>query len=55
MSTLKNHEKWHVDHIVPCSSFDLTSEKQQRICFNYKNLQPLWADENLRKSDRILN
>ena len=41
---------WHVDHIRPCASFDLEDEKQQLECFNYKNLQPLWADENLSKS-----
>ncbi len=43
---------WHVDHIKPCSSFDLTDPEQQKICFHYTNLQPLWWDENLRKGDR---
>jgi hypothetical protein len=37
---------WHIDHIVPCSSFDLTIEENQRICFHYLNLQPLWRNEN---------
>jgi hypothetical protein len=40
---------WHVDHIIPCNDFDLTDPKQQSICFNYKNLQPLWAKDNLSK------
>jgi hypothetical protein len=40
---------WHVDHIRPCASFDLTDEEQQRICFHYSNLQPLEAIENMRK------
>jgi len=40
---------WHVDHIKPCSSFDLSKLKEQRKCFNWKNLQPLWAEENLQK------
>jgi len=40
---------WHIDHIRPCASFDLTKKDQQKKCFNYKNLQPLWARENLKK------
>jgi len=44
-----NYGDWHIDHIKPCCSFDLTKESEQRACFNYKNLQPLWAKDNLRK------
>lgn len=40
---------WHIDHIRPCISFDLSDPIEQRECFNYKNLQPLWAEENLSK------
>jgi len=40
---------WHMDHILPCSSFDLSDEEQQRKCFHYSNLQPLWAIDNLKK------
>jgi hypothetical protein len=43
---------WHVDHIRPCASFDLTQEDQQRACFHYSNLQPLWAKDNLSKGDK---
>ena len=50
----KNHGDWHVDHIRPCAAFDLTRVEEQKICFHYSNLQPLWAEENLRKSDKIL-
>ncbi len=42
---------WHIDHILPCSSFDLRDPKQQRRCFHFSNLRPLWALENLRKSN----
>jgi len=45
---------WHIDHIIPCASFDLSDPKQQRKCFNYKNLQPLWALDNLKKGARLV-
>lgn len=45
-----NHGKWHVDHIKPCAAFDLTLEEQQKQCFHYTNLQPLWAVDNLTKN-----
>lgn len=50
-----NYGKWHIDHIRPCSSFDLADTEQQKICFNYKNLQPLWAEDNLRKGCKIID
>ncbi len=43
---------WHIDHIKPCASFDLTVDEEQKKCFNYSNLQPLWAEDNIRKSDK---
>ena len=45
---------WHIDHIIPCASFDLTDPEQQKECFHYTNLQPLWAEDNLKKSDKII-
>jgi hypothetical protein len=44
---------WHVDHITPCSSFNLTDIEQQKKCFHYTNLQPLWAIDNLKKSNKL--
>lgn len=55
---------WHIDHIKPCASFDLTIEAEQRLCFHYTNLQPLFAVTtiidgveyigNLEKSDKLV-
>jgi hypothetical protein len=49
-----NRKLWHVDHVRPCASFDLMDPAQQRCCFHYTNLQPLWAADNIRKSDKII-
>lgn len=42
---------WEIDHIRPVSSFDLTDPEQQRMCFHWTNLQPLFTPDNRRKSD----
>ena len=42
---------WHIDHIKPCAAFDMNKEEEQRACFHYTNMQPLWAEDNLKKSD----
>lgn len=52
--TWRNYGKWHIDHIVPCSTFDLTKPDQVERCFHYSNLRPLWAKDNLTKSDKIV-
>ena len=43
---------WHLDHRVPVKAFDLSNPLHQRVCFWYKNLQPLWAKDNIRKKDK---
>lgn len=52
--TWKNFGKWHIDHIKPMSHFDLMKVKDQYLCCNYKNLQPMWATENLSKGNRYV-
>ncbi len=47
-----NYGEWHVDHIKPCAKFDMTEKSSQSRCFNFKNLQPLWALDNLRKGNK---
>ncbi len=53
--TRENYGKvWHIDHIMPCAIFDLTKPEHQKRCFHFSNLQPLFAEDNRRKSDKIV-
>lgn len=40
---------WHIDHIKPLDSFDLSSEEELSKASHYTNMQPMWADENRKK------
>jgi hypothetical protein len=51
--TWSDYGKWHIDHIRPCASFNLIDPEQQKECFHYTNLQPLWAIDNKIKSSKI--
>lgn len=44
---------WEVDHIIPCSSFDLSIEDNIYKCFNYTNTQPLYKSINRSKKDKL--
>jgi hypothetical protein len=44
---------FHIDHIIPCASFDLTKLSEQKKCFHYTNLQPLWAIDNIKKGAKL--
>lgn len=48
----ENYGEWQIDHIIPISSAN-TKEEIEKLC-HYKNLQPLWKEENIFKSDKIL-
>jgi len=48
------YKGWHIDHIKPCALFDLTDPEQQKECFHYTNLQPLWSSENFIKSNKFV-
>ena len=50
-----NYGEWHVDHIIPKSSFNFSSkhDKEFKECWALDNLQPLWAEDNIAKSDKI--
>jgi hypothetical protein len=50
----ENHGRygWHVDHIIPIAKFDLSDSYQQKICFNFTNMQPLWWRDNISKGKK---
>lgn len=48
----ENYGKWHIDHMRPVCSFDLTNQNDVDICFHYTNLQPLWAMDNVMKGSK---
>lgn len=47
-------DQWNIDHIKPCSAFDLSVLEQQKACFHYTNLRPLWSHENFSKGPRLI-
>ena len=52
--TLENYgSEWHIDHVKPCASFNLTNENEIIECMGWKILRPCWKIENLKKSNKI--
>ncbi len=49
-----NYGKWHIDHIRPVASFNITSAECEdfKKCWALENLQPLWAEENFKKNKK---
>lgn len=54
--TLENQGKvWHIDHVIPLSTFDLENKEEQLIAFNWRNTMPLAANENMKKNNKIIS
>jgi hypothetical protein len=51
--TFENYGEWHIDHIIPCSLFDLKINEAQFKCFHYSNMQPMWGTENIMKQNKF--
>lgn len=49
-----NYGDWHIDHVLPCSHFDLTKVDDQMKCFNWQNLRPCLKLENMEKGNKII-
>lgn len=52
--TMENYGPfWHIDHVKPCSAFDLSKQDQVRECFHWSNCRPYREGKNLQKSDKV--
>ncbi len=54
--TWDNYGEWHVDHITPISLYDIKEigDSEFMECWSLKNLQPMWGEENIRKSNKVI-
>ena len=54
--TWENYGEWHVDHKLPITSFNFTTvfDDDFKKCWALDNLQPMWGNENISKSNKIL-
>ena len=53
--TWDNYGQWHIDHIKPIARFNIleVGDDEFKMCWSLDNLQPLWAGDNIRKSDNV--
>ena len=51
--TLENYGEWEIDHIYPISKINFEDKTEIIKYYNYANLQPLWKDENKKKSNKL--
>jgi hypothetical protein len=53
--TWDNYGIWHVDHKLPITSFDIQEMGDEEFmrCWCLDNLQPMWGEENIRKSNKV--
>jgi hypothetical protein len=55
--TWDNYGEWHVDHKLPITHFNIQEmgDSEFMKCWSLDNLQPMWGDENIKKSNKLLN
>ena len=53
--TWENYGDWHIDHIIPIALWQYSSyeDREFKQCWSLANLQPLWAEENIKKGSKI--
>lgn len=51
--TWTNAGTWHVDHITPVAAFNMSEPEEQKKCFHWTNLQPLWGEDNMKKGWKL--
>jgi len=49
----ENRDTWHIDHVIPCSRFNLKDEKEQHKCFHWSNMKPMFSLDNIKKNNKI--
>jgi len=53
MSFYNYGEYWTIDHVYPCSKYDLTKDEMIYECFNWRNLRPMIKLHNNKKVNKI--